>query len=302
MKRLVLKGLALVMVAFPATTHAQRVFEDAGGDTSIFLESGGGFIRANVTESSVRASYLFDVSNKPYRFGFEVFGKLSGKVANIFQEDRPAPGAGVRISVGKKHLFSERPTGVPLATRRLSDDWLTLQFGYTRARYTLLSEERSFADQVGKKNFDGFSATLAYNALFRSQRGPVLWGISGGAERKNNIEDLDEVEVNDEVFSSSEGNTQRSVIFRRNAFRGTYTEKIAVPIQSDLVWFPAKFQSRIGTNFFVRSNIGEGNKYIEPGVGLFLSEDGAPTRVIAGISVSVREGKGRVGLIAGFNF
>lgn len=294
-------AIALMLLGCLSTVLAQDAFEDAKGNSSIFLKDGGGFAHVNVSDSSVKLGHIFDISNKPVFFGFEVTGKLSGNFASLFESHKPSPEARFNAFVGKKFLFSHKPDENP--TRgHLTDDWLTFSAGYRRARYKILSEDSAFANQVRKQNFDGFSAILAYNALFKSSRGPILFGVSGGAERRNNADDLDEVEVNDQVFTSSSGTTQRTVVSKQTALTGTYKETVAVPIRTDFVWFPKQFQSRMGLNFFTRSNVGQGDRTFEPGVGLFFSQDGAPTRVIGGISVSVRDGKARVGLIAGYNF
>lgn len=293
-------GLAFALFAFSPSVFAQRAFEDAGGDSSIYLNEGG-FARINVTDKAVKTGFVFDETNKPLFFGVELTGKLSGKFASLFESGKPSPEGEIRVTVGKKNLFSTRPKGVP-STSRLTSDWLTFNVGYRRASYKLLAEGETFANQVRKQKFDGFSAIVAYNALFKSKRGPWLFGISGGAERRNNIDDLDEVEVNDEVFTSADGTTQRSVVSSQTAFRGTFEKAIAAPINTDLIFFPKKFESTLGLSFFTRSNVGAGNKRIEPGVGVFFTKKGAPTKVIGGLSFSVRDGKGRFGLIAGYNF
>jgi hypothetical protein len=292
--------VAFTLIVCPCAALAQTAFEDAGGDSSIFIKDGG-FARVNVTDSAVKVGYVFDKTDMDYFFGVELSGKLSGKFAGLFESGKPSPEGRIRVSVGKKFLISNSPKGEP-TKGPVTDDWLTFHVGYRRASYRLLFEGETFANQVRKEPFDGFSAILAYNAIFKSKRGPVLFGVSGGAERRNNIDDLDEVEVNDQVFTSSDGTTQRSVVSGQKAFRGEFKEFTAAPINTDLVWFPAKFESTIGLNFFTRSNVGGGKRRIEPGVGLFFTQKGKPTKVIGGVSVSLRDGKGRFGLIAGYNF
>lgn len=298
MKRL---AMSLLLLLFPVMAFAQTAFEDAGGNSSILIKDTGGFAKVNVSDASVRVGYLFDLSNRSTYYGFEVSGKLAGDFASIFHSNQPAPGARFRASIGRRWIFSEKPSGDP-TKGRLTDDWLTFQVGYARSRFKVLSEDSNFANQIRTQNFDGYSMTVAYNALFKNTRGPLLFGTSLGVERKSNIDDLDEVEVVDEVFADSSGTTRRSVVSRQQAFRGTYKETTAIPVYTDLVWFPRQFESRIGINFFTRSNIGQVTKRFEPGVGLFFTLPGAPTRVIGGISVSVRDGKAAVGLVAGFNF
>jgi hypothetical protein len=292
----------LALLLFSATGQAQTAFEDASGDSSILIKDAGGFARINVTDKAVRIGYVLDISNSKLFYGFEVSGKLSGNVASLFNSATPSPEAKFRAIFGRKFLLSEKPRGEP-TKGKLTDDWLTFQIGYARARYKLFDENAAFANQVRKQNFDGYSAIVSYNALFRNKRGPILLGISAGVERRNNIEDLDEIDVNDQVAASSSGTTQRTVVAQQKAFSGLYEETTAIPIKSDIVWFPKRFESQIAFNFFTRSNLGQGHRVVEPGVGLFFTKGKAgPTKVLGGISVSIRDGKGKVGLIAGFNF
>lgn len=283
------------------STFGQTAFEDASGNSSIVLKDQGGFARVNISDTSAKLAYLFDMSNKSVYYGFEVSGKLNNDFASLFGSGAPSPEARFSALVGKRFIFSKKPEGTP-TEGNLTDDWLTFRVGYKRARYKILSEDNAFADQVRKQNFDGFSTLLSYNALFKNSNGPILFGASFGAERRNNIEDLDEVEVNDEVFTSSSGSTQRSVVASQKAFTGVYKESTAIPIYTDLVWFPKKFESRIAFNAFTRSNVGQGDKSFEPGIGLFFTKEGSPTKVLGGISISARDGKARVGLVAGYNF
>ncbi|PYS81512.1 MAG: hypothetical protein DMF67_16550 [Acidobacteria bacterium] len=232
-------AVALTMLVCFSTAHAQDAFEDEKGDSSIFLKDGGGFAHVNVSDTSVKLGHIFERTDKNYFFGFEVTGKLSGDFASLFESHKPSPEAKFNAFIGRKFLFSKKPNDQP-TKGPLTDDWLTFRMGYRRARYKLLDEGNTFANQVRKQSFDGFSAIVAYNAQFKSK--------------------------------------------------------------SDFVWFPAQFKSQIGLNFFTRSNVGQGDKNFEPGVGLFFSKEGAPTRVIGGISISLRDGKARVGLVAGYNF
>jgi hypothetical protein len=214
-------------------------------------------------------------------------------------------------------------------------DWLSFSASYKRASYKLLNEGGAFADQVRKQNFDGFSATLAYNRLISlddlsgererkiarriarqedrpapreetpknvQSKGSIILGISGGVARRNNSDDLDSVSVEDQSFTSSSGTTQRRAFSSKTALSGDYKEFIAVPLNTDVVWFPGRFDSRIAIDFFTRSNLGSTDRKFVPGVGLFLTKEKSPTKVVGGISFSYDDGKPRVGLIGGYHF
>ncbi|MCA1618064.1 MAG: hypothetical protein LC795_01870 [Acidobacteria bacterium] len=220
----------------------------------------------------------------------------------------------------------------PNLIRRLDPDWLAFRFEYTRASYKLLNTGGAFADQIRKQNFDGFSATVAYNALItldsvkelrkqrealraarrnnldppeltpRESKGSVILGISLGVKRANNIDDLKSTDVEDQIFTSSSETTQRSAFAKQTVLRGDYKEYIAVPLNTDVVWYPGRFRSRIAFDFFTRSNLGSTDRKFVPGAGVFLTKEGKPTKVVGGISLAYDDGKARLGLVSGFHF
>jgi len=221
----------------------------------------------------------------------------------------------------------------PDLIKRVDPDWLVFRVTYTRASYKLLNTGGAFADQVKKQNFDGFSATVGYNALItldnvkalREQRaalraarrksmdlpeaetaqeskGSVILGVSLGVKRTNNADDLKSTDIEDQIFTSSSGTTQRSALAKQTVLRGDYKEYIAVPLNTDVVWYPGRFRSRIGFDFFTRSDLGKTGREFVPGFGVFLTKEGKPTKVVGGISIAYDDGKARLGLVSGFHF
>lgn len=473
-----LKNLAACVALAAGLTsaaHAQQsAFQDAGGESSIYLREGGGYARVNPTDKSVQVGFLRDTGGSKPWFGLDFTGKASGGFAALFNGGTPSPEAEVGLTLGKRFLtmrsdaailsecinqtvlelqninldtlilqarkdFIDRrifeitqelqaardevdvqkltietwnelfaaekakdkdlpdavaagiataatPKAVEakLAAKKLTNvaeraeaqarleaesdagkaeirdlaldsakgeasnlcaeespdlereayDWLSFRASYKRASYKLLNESAAFADQVRKQSFDGFSAKFAYNRMItlddlsgeRSRRiarraarrenrpeleretekvrsrGAVILGASLGVERRNNSDDLKSVDLEDQPFTSSSGTTQRRAISKQTVFRGEYKEFIAVPLNTDIVWFPGRFSSRIAVDIFTRSNLGETNRKFVPGVGLFLTKEKSPTKVVGGLSFSVDDGKGKVGLVGGFHF
>jgi hypothetical protein len=178
-----------------------------------------------------------------------------------------------------------------------------------------------------------FLATVAYNALItlddvgelREQRtalrearlnnqpppkekplgeskGSMILGLSLGVKRTNNADDLKSVELEDQAFTSASGTTQRRSVSKQTVLRGEYDEYLAVPLNTDLVVYPGTFRGRIAIDFFTRSNLGKTNREFVPGVGLFITQEGKPTKVVGGLSFAYDDGKARVGLVGGFHF
>ncbi len=105
--------------------------------------------------------------------------------------------------------------------------------------------------------------------------------------------------MREEVPLSTDG-TVRNLVSARRARVGDYKETTDVLLNADYVWFPPAFGSRIGLDAFARWNLTRGS--FEPGLGVFITQPNAPTRVVGGLSVSSVDGDLNVGLISGFNF
>jgi hypothetical protein len=179
-----------------------------------------------------------------------------------------------------------------------SFDRLVFQGGYSFSQYKLYDPTLAIDDQISKKNFHSPSAELIY---FRQLNGRNLFGASIGIRRSNNSEDLTEIEVRDFTTTIS-GSSTREVGRTRKAMRGNFTQYTTSYINTDYVWFPKPFGSRIGLNLFTRSELSGAKRGLRPGVGLFISKENFPTKVIGGVSVSESGGKFNFALTAGFNF
>jgi hypothetical protein len=281
----------LPLSILPHSAAAQRIFEDARGESSLFLQNKGGFARINFGNGTARLAYLNAVTTNRFFYGAELTGKLSGDAATLFQSNQATPNTSARLTFGwLLRNGSKSDADIP------TTDWIVLQLGYSRARYTLFDPSVPIAGQITKRNFDGLSARLNYNLAIG---GGQLWGISIGAERRNNSDDLDEIEINDQIFSGNNGMGQRTAFATQKALVGDYATHTAIPFYMDYV---IRLAPRIRLNTFLRWDLSRSEKTFEPGIGIFFTEENQPTKVIGGLSVSIRDGKGKFGLVAGFNF
>jgi hypothetical protein len=214
---------------------------------------------------------------------------------NLIQYLGEAAQAGVldNVDVGEVLSLPELKRFAPNFSR------IAFQGGYAFKQYTLFDAARAFDEQVYKKNFHSPSAQLIY---FRQLTGRKLIGASAGIERSNNSTDLTEIEVRDFTTETGGGTTREAARIRK-ALRGDFRQHTRTFVNADFVWFPSAFESRVGFNVFARSTVTGENKGIRPGIGLFISEKGSPTRVVGGVSVVMDEnGKANVSLTAGYNF
>ena len=120
--------------------------------------------------------------------------------------------------------------------------------------------------------------------------------------RTNNTEDLKPVQVTDTQLSVSNGVERRAAQDAVAAFTGTYRKFIGVPISADAIWFPGALGSRIGFDAFVRSNVVAVHRFGNPGIGFFFSKVGQPSKPLGGVTLSYKDGKGKVALVTGWNF
>lgn len=315
----ILLGILLALTA--SLAWGQTGFEDSEGKSSIvILEGGTGKI--NVTDKSIKIGYLYRQSPGVLRFGAEVFGKASEGRGVVFSSGTFQPEAGFNLSLGfdlndidlrdvprldstnvedfKKKLEKQ------LAKRKIYN-WITFRVGYKRAQYDLFRPGSKAPDQIEKQAFNGYSGAVHYNAMIC--QGDCLFGLSFGVDGKNNISTFKDVEVFEEVDFSTNADTTRLVRRTKKAKRQdkeAYKETAAFLINMDLAYIPSKLGNRIGFNFFARFDTGkEDAELLRPGLGIFITEDKAPSRIIGGASLefgSFRFDKPRVGLVAGFKF
>ena len=313
----------IVLLLCSIETSAQIPFQDAKGSGSILL-SDGGFVQLNIADPSIRIGYLHDLSSQRWSVGFDASGKLTGSRAPLLNRNQVAPDLKVSFTFGRKYLFAHRlDLNNPSDIQKLKDaqaeairhgakpnddfgeywkalpyDRLTLQVGYAFKQYKLLDEKAAFDKQVFKKDFHNPSAALVYSALLN---GSNLFGVSLGVGRSNNSDDLTEVDVRD-INSTSFSNTVREIVRTRQVLRGDFKQSTSVFLNTDYVVYPRKTFSRVGVDFYTRSVFTGIDQGFHPGIGIFLSEKGSPTRVIGGATVTYDQGKASLALVAGFSF
>jgi hypothetical protein len=156
--------------------------------------------------------------------------------------------------------------------------------------------------ELTTENQDRWMATLYGNALLA---GNMLAGLSVGYARKNNYSHLAWVDiVETRVVSTSESTTQtteRTITGRM----GQYLEFDELTVNADLMWVPGIFDNRVGVDLFFRYTSPEGAESTsEPGLGIFVLKDGAPSHIVGGITVKRddTEDRMKLGLTAGYNF
>lgn len=319
--------LLIAVFAFHSSAvKAQVPFSDGEENGTVFLARPGGYFQFDVADPSVRLGFLRETTSD-WIFGFEASGKLSGTRAPLLTRSRVAPDMKVSFSFGKKYVFVEKFDLNNLTDPNLKSkleeirtvaenhgfdknadlgefvhavpyNRLMLQVSYAYKQYKLFDELEAFDNQVVKKGFHNPSAALTYSALLD---GTNFFGASFGVGRSNNSNDLTEVDVRD-INTFTANDTVREVVRSREVLRGDFKQSTSVFLNTDYVWYPQKGFDRIGFDFYTRSVFTGIDKGFRPGLGVFLSEKGNPTKVLGGVALSYDDGKPSVALIVGFSF
>jgi hypothetical protein len=305
-----LLALGILFFTFPVSMIAQQsLFESRDGDTSIFLENQGGVISANIGQSNLKLSYLHQNTAKNWGAGIDVFGELKGSTTDLFNATPPAKAAEVRAGWILQHLLTDHPRAAAVGPKsgetqecRLCDDWIAVQVGYQRSQIHLIDTSISPLAAPTGHGFDGYLARFAYNQVIKLPKHDFLLGAVFGVSRTNNTDDLDSVQVTDTTVSTDGTVERRAAKDAVSAYVGTYVKYIAVPINADAIWYPGALSGRIGLDLFVRSNVAATKRSASPGIGIFYCKAGQPARPIGGLTASYKDGKGKVALVAGWNF
>ncbi|HEY5536465.1 MAG TPA: hypothetical protein VIL99_16215 [Ignavibacteria bacterium] len=291
--------ILFTLIIFQPYINAQTGFEDADSKSSIILDKNG-VSKFNITDASIKIGYLFHNSESRYRFGFDVSGKAENGIASLFENDNIAPNANLNLTLGYQTIFSQPLDAPNLNTKYfIVDDWFTIQIGYNKAQYKLFNPLKAKEEQVQKRNFDGFNVTGYYNILFKYN---YFLGVSLGFAKLNNYQSLNEVELIDKTIVIDELGFQRYINKTQKLRRGDLNIVNHILLNFDAVWIPKFFSYRVGIDVFGRYDKFEETDSFTPGLGIFITQEGAPTHVIGGISFSYKDKDLKIGLISGFNF
>jgi hypothetical protein len=283
-----------------AALAQQSAFQSGDGRTSVYLDSSAAVV--NFTDTKFSVGYIDRTSDKKLFTGFELFAKASSGITTLLVQKIKVPEAGGDFSLGEHHLLSAKPLD---PQKKVSDDWLLLDVGYSRSSAYVQSAPGSA--NSSQRSFDRYRLIADYNALFNTPKLDILLGVAAGAERRNNLDDLTQVTFETSVVPAAAGSAA-TVQKTQAGYSGQYRQYVAAPIYTDvLLILPSSITlpgigSRIGIDGFTRSDVAAFNRSVDGGLGLFLTKKDAPTKVQGGLSASWNGGKVRIALVAGLNF
>ncbi len=166
----------------------------------------------------------------------------------------------------------------------------------------MIDQDAPLSDQISYEKHDRPSVSLYYNALLGNN---ILAGISLGYARENNYTDLPKVDAIDVTTPAVYDSTTRTTESKVSGRAGDYKEFDVFQANADFLWVPPFFARRLGLDLFIRyTNPGEGDDAFEPGIGFFVLQGGAPSRIIGGITAQrdAEDDDVKLGFVAGYNF
>jgi hypothetical protein len=195
----------------------------------------------------------------------------------------------------RKHLVKSGPGD-------MNHDQIDLQIGYTKSSFPIFDPTgTTLKNQIQPTDSQGLSAILSYSAEYIDV--PRVLGIAVGIQRRNNSEDLRKITLQDTSFNFTEGSTRREGIRTKSALIGPLETFTATVVNTDFVVLPREFKSRLGINLFTRNTIVSRNWNTRYGLGVFLTQNGVPRKIIGGVSVTNGDKRqANVNLFAGYNF
>jgi hypothetical protein len=273
----------------------QSLFQSGDGKTSIYLRQSVAAI--NLGDSKASLGYFHRVNDKHLAVGAEAYATANSGVTSLFSSDKPKAPEGGGAGVLSWHYFltAKPPAG---STARAKEDWILVDVGYGRSSFYVYPTGVTPSTSTVKTDFNRFRTLLAYN---RFVNGNVMWGVSTGAERRNNIADL----KSDTQQTVIVAGTPTSIVSTQAGYYGDYKTYIAVPIYTDILWYlPPKakvpgFDNRIGLDFISRSDIAAPQRTAKGGLGVFLFKKDDPLTTIGGLSATYDGSKFQVGLTVG---
>jgi hypothetical protein len=295
----ILIAVTAVFLTFPSLGSAQQsAFQTGNGQTSLYLQ-GATAATLNFGDSKASFGRYLRFSNRQLVLGYEVFAKASSGVTTLLSSKIKVPEGGGSFVIGwhqKVDLNSPPP-----ASGSTTDQWALLDLGYSRSAFYVSNAAVNPED--AKRYFNRFRFIGVYNRV----QGRFAFGLAMGAERRNNLDNLRQITFQTTLLPApTDGST--SIVKTQSGFLGIYDEYVAAPVYTDIVYLVPKLaapgfaKTSIAIDGFTRSNIADTNRFADGGLGIFITEKNAPTKVYGGITGSWNGGKAKVAVVASYVF
>ncbi len=301
------KPIIIISFLFACTSLVcgQTIFEDASGETSVFLPVGGN-VRVNTADKSLKFAYYYNRSDKDVVFGVDASGKSNNGFASVISGKNLNPEANLNFNVGFKNVSTD--------DSNLSGyDYLNVTFGIGASKYTLLNPDVSYAQQISTESFNQLSAGVSYNYYLN---GNMIFGIYGGYDKTNNISALPKLVIKETTVLGADaaGTTIRSSEDEFFAWQGNLKTIHQFSFYTDYIYIPDFLENRVALSVYTRSGFRTDHNQTNAGLGIYLNKKDEPLKVVGGIIYEFEDlfdssdagtslGKrGTLGIILGYHF
>jgi hypothetical protein len=281
----------IIAVLIYSTASAQTIFEDAKGESSIFLSNSPwaglrintsdesatlGFNKVKKTGYDVRTTGL--LGNFRWLYGTEIKISSDDGIGSIVSKGKSAINYGINLNFG---ISGHRAYKTSSTT---NDYLLYLKAGYSYDRYKLIDLSSSTLSKTNRylPFLDLHFNKVWVNNINTTKQLYTFFGASLGVHRGNNIDDLDDGQINTLVAQSA----PNSVSTVETGKIGSYLQHTYYPLKADLGFLPYLFdQNVLGFNGYARANFKTPGNPVNTGLGIFFADPKKVTSINGGAAV-----------------
>jgi hypothetical protein len=296
-KKTSIPALALTSILLiTAAGRAQTVVESSQGTSGIVIY-GGGLATVNFVDASAKIGYMVTHTlSKWPRLGAEIKGKATNGFASLSNgSNSPLEG---ELRVFAVYFFGP-------AQSTVTEQWVGLEASGNRSVFSIATTDASNPVARHDTLFRALAATGYYNALLNIPRaaGDVLWGVSAGYGKRNNYDQLKKAQVCQTVASSLPGTPVQVIQKCKDARIGDYREVFRAVGDMDILWVPKVLAERLAFDALARYDGASATRSVIPGIGVFITEKGAPEKIVGGFLIEWERGsRPKLGIQAGLPF
>jgi hypothetical protein len=237
--------LLLLLIVSQYETFAQQLaIEDTKGGSSVLFANRGS-LRTNISDASIKATWMNDITQNTFLYRFDLSGKNTDGIASILGGNKITPGANFSIAFGYKWA---KEKGL-LFKNYSTENWLMLKAGDEVSKFKLINKDTAFNQQISPTSYHAPTIALHYNLKIG---GVAFWGMSAGYAYTNNYDDLDAIEFTDRItYYDSISKTTRVFEKKLSGKSGNFVQQHALSSAIDLLVLPEE-NGNLGVHAFYR--------------------------------------------------
>ncbi|GAB3983487.1 hypothetical protein GCM10028806_56750 [Spirosoma terrae] len=288
-------ALIVCCASFNFVYGQNSLIQDTKGETSLIInQNSNRLLSINVADASIGLSVLDKNSGKKSFWGGLAKFKTSENVATLLTGNVFNPSVDLSAYLG----------------RYIKSDRGKVRIWYVAPSIKLDAFKVLESNSLNNKYFFGGSVKGGFNKIGKAFKGTAIIGYSGSIGYLNNTSDLKTVDVYTRVEIDS------TVILKnkKSGFVDNYQKFFGARLNIDYAVFPFKNYGYISIAVYGRGQLWGYQPTQKAGIGIFVGQQGAPTKIVAGIAYQVNDifnavsdeptflKRTGVNLVAGFNF